>query len=173
MVYEVKRWLRKNPDWHPLDWLIIRLLIVFSIYLAIPTSAFFDAKSVAIDGYDVTVTRTFPLHQRMPWLFKQPPIVEYTETVRPVKGRDRPCLETAQFRYRDNGRLSASWNIESWAASCMQGDYIWRAIWHVKLWGVVPLRKDELSEVVIVPKIYTPKQQTIGGGQALEQEGEQ
>lgn len=116
----------------------------FVVWLAIPTRLFFNPSSVQIDGYSVTVTRSFPVAE---WV--RIPVIRYREVVRPLSGSLPPCIDTAEFRYQDNGKPYGQWEIDGWAARCMTGDFIWRASWSARLFGVIPLRPVELDMVVI------------------------
>ena len=119
------------------------LAFFMGVWLAVPTRLFFAPQSARIDGYQVTVTRTFPLSDHM-----RIPVIRYREVVRPLSGELPPCIDTAEFRYQDNGQPAARWDIEPWAARCMTGDYLWRAVWSARLFGVIPLRPVELELLV-------------------------
>lgn len=127
---------------------ILAVLIVVALlmgaWLAVPTRLFFDPHSVQIDGTRVTVFRRFPLHPPF-----DIPVIRYREVVRPLDGGLPPCIDTAEFRYRDNGQGFAQWDIAPWAARCMAGGYIWRAVWSARLFGIIPLRPVELELAVI------------------------
>lgn len=114
-----------------------------ALWLTVSTRLFIHPQSVQIDGYTVTVTRTFPMAD-----YFRIPVIRYRETVRPV-GSSGPCVDTAEFRYEDNGTHYGQWDIEDWAAPCMTGDFIWRASWSARLFGVLPLRPVELELLVM------------------------
>lgn len=118
--------------------------LLMGAWLAVPTRLFFDPHGVRIDGHTVTVLRRFPLSPPL-----RMPVVRYREVVRPLSGELPPCVDAAEFRYRDNGEGFAQWDLEPWAARCMTGDYLWRATWSARLFGVIPLRPVELETIII------------------------
>ena len=116
---------------------------VLLAYAAVPSRLLFNPTSVAIDGYQVTVFRSFPSSPPFPQ-----PFMRYVETVRPLEGGGI-CQDTNApgFRYT-NADSFGTWNIEEWAADCMTGDYHWSAAWTVLLWGVIPLRHVEIDTFI-------------------------
>lgn len=132
----------RNPRWGVWDFLGAVGVLMVLAWFSFSTAWLYNPTDVIVDNYEVTVTRSYPLHPP----FKIP-VIRYRESVRPVDG-GRVCVDTAEFRYRDNGEPSASWSIEEWAAGCMAGDFIWSAWWQAKLWGVIPLRPVELTAIV-------------------------
>lgn len=133
----------RNPGWNPIEWRLVVTAALFAlVWYLVPSSLFYKPQDVVIDQGRVTVTRSFPLHPP----FKVP-IIRYLEVVRPLEDGP-PCIDTAEFRYRDNGQPTASWQIDTWASRCMSADFVWTARWTVKLWGIVPLRPVELSKII-------------------------
>lgn len=133
----------RNPRWNPVEWRVVAtFLFLGAVWYMLPSALFYRPTDVAIEGTRVIVTRSFPLHPP----FKVP-IIRYQEVVRPV-GDAAPCIDAAEFRYRDNGLPTASWDIGNWAAPCMRGDFVWSARWTVKLFGIIPLRPVEMSKII-------------------------
>lgn len=123
-----------------LAWAIIAFIAGATVWFAVPTRLFFNPTSAQIEGYTVTVNRTFPLAR---WV--RPPIIRYIETVRSVANPLPPCTDTDEFRYSDNGKPFGQWDIQGWAGPCMNGDFHWSATWQAKLFGVIPLRPVEIE----------------------------
>jgi len=135
-----------NPKWFKFEGTLSVLILLAALaWLAVPTRLLYNPSSVLIDGYQVTVYRTFPLSPPF-----RMPIIRYAETVRPVIG-PMVCHDpngSTGFRYRDNGQPAAQWDIKQWAAPCMKGAYVWSARWTALLFGVIPLRPVELTTVI-------------------------
>lgn len=127
-----------------LFYILLTVFVLFCSWAAVPSKLFFDPKSVQIEEYRVTLTRSFPLD----YIFG-PPLIQYVETVRNLDNPNDPCIEHngSGFRY-DTKSPVAVWSIEDWAAPCMTGDYEWRAIWRVKVAGILPLLPVEKSTIV-------------------------
>lgn len=134
----------RNPRWNPVEWKLVTTILLFiSLWWLVPSSLFYKPTDVAIIDGRVTVTRSFPLHPPFDL-----PVIRYIEIVRPLPGGADPCVDSAEFRYRDNDLPTASWPINDWAAPCMTGDFMWSARWTVKLWGIIPLRPVELTRII-------------------------
>lgn len=139
----------KDPKWHLADVVAGISLFLLVLWVSVPTSFFYRPTAVSIQGYEVTVSRTFPLSPPF-----NPPIIKYVEIVRPLDG-GQPCVDRNEFRYRLTQGKTATWNIGAWAAPCVDGEgsAIWSARWQVKIFGIIPLRPVELEQIVPEPTI--------------------
>ena len=125
--------------------ILLAIALAAFVWLMIPSSLFFRPDAVTINGYQVAVTRTFPMYDVFGF---ERPIVRYVETVRDLRNQSQVCADNngIGFRYTSNSPV-AVWSIEEWAAPCMTGSFVWAATWQVKLFGIIPLRPVELSFV--------------------------
>lgn len=125
-------------------WLLVFAFGLLLLWAFTPSRLFLNPTAVAIRGYEVTVTRTFPMER-----FFGRPFAAYVETVRNLETGEVCQDDNAKgFRYSANAGDVGQWNIESWAARCMAGGYHWRATWWVKILGRLPLIPTELETIV-------------------------
>ena len=117
----------KYLRWVP--WAFVMSLVITSLS---PSSLFFRPLSVQIEGYNVTVYRNFPAK----WLV-DPVTVSYVEKVSDLTtGKTCSDDNASGFPYDSDKGGKGNWNIEHWAAPCMQHTFRWYAAWRVRWFGV-------------------------------------
>ena len=133
-----------RSSWSRPDCAALFIVLALVVWFATPSRLFFNPEEVHIDGYEVTLARTYPVS----FLFG-PPVVSYTETVRRLDGSGQICDDNngAGYQYVTEGPIGR-WDIEDWAKDCMIAPYLWRAEWQVKVFGLIPLRPVSLSLLV-------------------------
>lgn len=126
---------------------LIVLIVLLGGWLAIPPRMIIDPQQVYIDGYTVHLYRTFPTADVL-----GAPYVRYTEVVRNIDNADTGATaadktlpnicsdRSSVFKYSGTHTSVGRWNIESWAAPCMYGDYIWETTWIPYIFGILPIR---------------------------------
>lgn len=121
------------------------LLILLALIWAFGSRLVYNPTTVEVVANTVRVYRTYPLHDM---LGIEPPLVHYTETVRPLDTGQPVCRDEATLLHRGQTGFG-EWDIEEWAARCMTRDFIWQATWTPYLFGM-PLRSISLSTPVYV-----------------------
>jgi hypothetical protein len=120
--------------------LLLAVTVILAIWIAIPPRMFIDPQVVAIENYGVTVYESFPLYSVLPTIrFKR---IESIHSI-PTESGGISIFCTRQkdvISYLRSPEEFNRWNIEAWAKSCMEGDYIWRGVWIPYLFGLIPLR---------------------------------
>ena len=120
------------------------ILIPIALTPLLPTSILYNPQYAEINGTEVSVYRTYPMHEILGW---SKPIITYTETVWRADGVLPPCIDTATFRHNNPSSFGV-WDIEPWASDCIDSDYLWHAEWQAYLFGVIPLRPVSLNVAV-------------------------
>lgn len=126
------------------NFLLAAALLLITWYM-FPARLLFNPSSIEIDGAQVTNYRTFPAARHFGM-----PLIRYSEILRPLDG-STPCVDGAEFRYKDNGLRYATWGIEHFAQRCLDNPsgYIYWVAWSPRLFDLIPLRPVEITITVL------------------------
>lgn len=114
---------------------ILVLLVGLAPFTAPVSRLVFNPQAVAINGSDVTLSRSFPMDVMFhDWR----PRISYVETVRPLgqeTNNGHPCSDSLGPRQYGREEAVGRWNINNWAAPCLADPtgFVWSAewFWHV------------------------------------------
>ena len=134
-----------NPSWNNLDWIGAAAILIFVIWVAIPSSLFLKPESVAVseDG-QVVFVRSLPLGRVT---------ARWTIKIRVIYSDGHVCVNSGETVYTQEDDNTVVYNFGEWADRCLEQGPPLNVIFtrQVLLLGIIPLRPTT-QEADILPE---------------------
>ena len=123
-----------DPTWHKVDWFGVIAIIMFVVWISVPSSIFMRTQSMSIsDTGHVVFVRSLPFGRVT---------AEWTIKIRVLNKPGYVCTSSGRAVYANEKDDTVMYQIGSWANKCLEQGPPMRVIStrKVVLFGLIPLR---------------------------------